>query len=98
MFDIHLGQGRLDGAFCEFSEVEKMKFLEEAHHAGVRNIEMESLVVASLCQRAGIEAAIVCVTLVNRLQNDQISLSKESLDEYQTRPWKLVTHYIKKNL
>jgi len=92
------GQGRLDGAFCEFSEVEKMNFLEEAHRAGVRNIEMESLVVASLCQRAAIKAAIVCVTLVNRLENDQISLSKESLDEFQTRPWKLVSHYIKKNL
>lgn len=62
------------------------------------NIEMESLVVASLCRRAKVKAAIVCVTLLNRLEEDQISLSKDLLEEFQTRPWRLVVHYIKKNL
>ena len=75
-----------------------MDFLVEAHKAGVRNIEMESLVVASMCRRAGVKAAIVCVTFLNRLEQDQITLSKDVLDEYQTRPWRLVAHYIMKNL
>ena len=70
----------------------------KAHEAGVRNIEMESLVVASLCHRAGVKAAIVCVTLLNRLERDQISLDKDILDEFQTRPWRLVVNYIKQNL
>ena len=92
-----LGQGRLDGAFCEFSKESKLEFLQKAHDSGVRNIEMESLVVASMCRRAGVKAAIVCVTLLNRLEQDQILLSKDVLDEFQTRPWRLVAHYIKKN-
>ena len=75
-----------------------MNFLKKAHSAGVTNIEMESLVIASMCRRAGVEAAVVCVTLLNRLEGDQILLSKETLDEYQTRPWRLVAHYIKKRL
>ena len=75
-----------------------MDFLKKAYTSGVRNIEMESLVVASMCRRAAIKAAIVCVTFLNRLERDQISLGKEIIDEFQTRPWRLVGHYIKKRL
>ncbi|XP_065053327.1 uridine phosphorylase 2-like isoform X1 [Rhopilema esculentum] len=96
--DFYEGQGRLDGAFCEFSKDAKMDFLKKAYASGVRNIEMESLVVASMCRRAAIKAAIVCVTFLNRLERDQISLDKEIIDEFQTRPWRLVGHYIKKRL
>eukprot|EP00112_Aurelia_sp_Birch-Aquarium-sp1_P025406 Seg842.2 transcript_id=Seg842.2/GoldUCD/mRNA.D3Y31 product="Uridine phosphorylase 1" protein_id=Seg842.2/GoldUCD/D3Y31 len=96
--DFYEGQGRLDGAFCEYTKEAKMNFLKKAHGAGVTNIEMESLVIASMCRRAGVKAAVVCVTLLNRLEGDQILLSKETLDEYQTRPWRLVAHYIKKHL
>jgi hypothetical protein len=35
------GQGRLDGAICEYEEGDKMNFLHEAWAQGVRNIEME---------------------------------------------------------
>lgn len=41
--DFYEGQGRLDGAICEYTLEDKMKFLQDAHAAGVRNIEMESL-------------------------------------------------------
>eukprot|EP00794_Sanderia_malayensis_P003790 gene3790-4313_t len=96
--DFYEGQGRLDGAFCDYSQKEKLEFLNKAHANEVRNIEMESLVVASLCRRAGVKAAIVCVVLVDRLKDDQVLLTKEELDEFQTRPWRLVAHYIKKHV
>jgi uridine phosphorylase len=41
--DFYEGQGRLDGAICEYTLEEKMEFLQAAHEAGVKNIEMESL-------------------------------------------------------
>lgn len=43
-------------------------------------------------------AAVVCVTLLNRLKGDQISSPHEVLTEYQQRPQRLVAHFIKKSL
>lgn len=40
-YDFYEGQGRLDGAFCEFSESDKMDYLEKLKEHGVVNIEME---------------------------------------------------------
>ena len=75
-----------------------MDFMKQAYDAGVRNIEMESLVIASMCRRAGLKAAIVCVVLLDRLKGDQVLLTKDELEELQTRPWRLVAHYIKLHL
>lgn len=66
------GQGRLDGAFCEFSENDKMDYLKKLEDFGVVNIEMESTIFAALTYHAGIRAAIVCVTLLDRLKGDQV--------------------------
>lgn len=49
-----------------------MTYLESLHVKGVRNIEMESLVFAALTHHAGIKAAVVCVTLLDRLKGDQV--------------------------
>lgn len=43
-------------------------------------------------------SAVVCVTLLNRLEGDQISSPHEVLVEYQQRPQRLVGHFIKKRL
>lgn len=40
-YDFYEGQGRLDGAFCEFTENDKMEYLEKLREFGVVNIEME---------------------------------------------------------
>lgn len=72
--DFYEGQGRLDGAFCEFTETEKMEYLTKLQKAGVVNIEMESLCFAALTHHAGIQAAVVCVTLLDRLKGDQVYL------------------------
>ena len=66
-------QGRLDGAFCDYSESEKLEFLQEISRQNVINMEMESLAFAALTHHAGIRSAVVCVTLLNRLNGDQVA-------------------------
>ena len=45
--DFYEGQGRLDGAFCDYEEQDKLEFLKKAQEKGVINIEMESLYFGS---------------------------------------------------
>ncbi|XP_044063320.1 uridine phosphorylase 1 isoform X3 [Siniperca chuatsi] len=96
--DFYEGQARLDGAFCSYTEKDKQDYLNKANEAGVCNIEMESSVFAAMCKLSGLRAAVVCVTLLNRLKGDQLSSSHEVLQSYQQRPQMLVGHYIKKQL
>ncbi|XP_022919846.1 uridine phosphorylase 1-like [Onthophagus taurus] len=97
-FDFYEEQARLDGAFCEYTENEKLNYLNGLREAGVVNIEMESVPFAALTHHAGIKAAIVCVALLDRLKGDQVSTPKEVLNEYQLRPQKLVGKYITRYL
>ncbi|KAM6178163.1 uridine phosphorylase 1 [Rhynchocyon petersi] len=96
--DFYEGQGRLDGAFCTYTEKEKQEYLKTAYAAGIRNIEMESSVFAAMCGACGLRAAVVCVTLLNRLDGDQIDSPHGVLVEYQQRPQRLVGYFIKKFL
>ncbi|CAL1290662.1 unnamed protein product [Larinioides sclopetarius] len=96
--DFYEGQGRLDGAFCDYTVDDKMAFLSDIHSKGVTNMEMESLAFAAICHHAGIKGAVICVTLLNRLLGDQISASKEIMEEWQERPQKLAIKFIKKRL
>lgn len=70
--DFYEGQGRLDGAFCDFTEQDKMEYLQKLQNAGVVNIEMESLIFGALTHHAGIKSAVICVTLLDRLKGDQV--------------------------
>ncbi|XP_078539986.1 uridine phosphorylase 2 isoform X3 [Lissotriton helveticus] len=97
-YDFYEGQGRLDGALCSFSSQEKFDYLMRANNAGVRNIEMESSVFAAMCHLCGLKAAVVCVTLLDRLQGDQINTPHDVLVEYQMRPQILISTFIKKHL
>ncbi|XP_032873045.1 uridine phosphorylase 1-like [Amblyraja radiata] len=94
--DFYEGQARLDGAFCHYTAEDKMNYLHCAIESGIRNIEMESAVFAAMCNRSGLPGAVICVTLLDRLQGDQISSSHEVLKEYQERPQTLIGYYIKK--
>lgn len=96
--DFYEGQGRLDGAFCEYTESEKMEYLNQIRNQGVVNIEMEAVPFAALTHHAGIKSAIVCVTLLDRIKGDQVMAPKEVLNEWQIRPQKLVSRYIKRYL
>ncbi|XP_010889115.1 uridine phosphorylase 2 [Esox lucius] len=96
--DFYEGQGRLDGALCSFSTEDKLEYLRKAYNSGVRNIEMESTVFGAMCHACGIKAAVICVTLLNRFDGDQISTPHDVLEEYQQRPQVLLAHFIKKRL
>lgn len=48
------GQGRLDGALCSYTEKDKQAYLRAAHAAGVRNIEMEASLFATMCSACGL--------------------------------------------
>ncbi|XP_037693123.1 uridine phosphorylase 1 isoform X2 [Choloepus didactylus] len=96
--DFYEGQGRLDGALCTYTEKDKQEYLRAAYAAGIRNIEMESSVFAAMCSACGIRAAVVCVTLLNRLDGDQILSPHDVLKEYQRRPQRLVGYFMKQCL
>ncbi len=88
----------MDGAFCEFDEDRKMSYLRRLNAAGVMNIEMEATCFAALTHLAGIRSAVVCVSLLNRLDGDQITSTKEALSDFQSRPQRLVAEFIKRHL
>uniref|UniRef100_A0A8C8ZJX4 Uridine phosphorylase 2 n=1 Tax=Prolemur simus TaxID=1328070 RepID=A0A8C8ZJX4_PROSS len=92
------GQGQLDGALCSFSKGKKLDYLKRAHKAGLRDIEMESTVFAAMCGLCGLKAAVVWVTLLDRLDCAQISLPHDVL--LQSRPWLqfLFCNFIKQRL
>lgn len=96
--DFYEGQARLDGAFCEYTMKDKFAFLEKLYAKGIRNIEMESTCFSAMTHRAGIKAAIVCVTLLNRMKGDQVQIDKSEYVEFETRPFKLITTYIKRQI
>lgn len=68
-----LGQGRLDGAICHYKEEKKMAFLRLMIEKGVRNIEMECVVFASMCKMVNIKCknGFVCFSCVRVLQSNQ---------------------------
>lgn len=43
-------------------------------------------------------AAVVCVTLLDRLRGDQVSSPHDLLAKFEQRPQRLVVHFIKKRL
>lgn len=93
------GQGRLDGALNPgYTEDQKLDFLKRLHSLGVRNIEMEACAVGAFCNRAGIRGAVVCATLLDRLQGDQVTSTKEQLVEFSDRAQKVVVNFIKKSI
>ena len=72
--DFYEGQARLDGAFCSYTESQKMEYLQWLKENGVSNIEMESTCFAALTHMGGIKSAIVCVALLDRLNEDQVCI------------------------
>lgn len=92
------GQARMDGAVCEFDKSEQQAYLQKLKKHGVNNIEMECSAMAALCHKARVRCAIVCVVLVDRLNDDQVDISPDTYSKWQLRPQNLVAQYIKKKL
>uniref|UniRef100_A0A914I4E0 Nucleoside phosphorylase domain-containing protein n=1 Tax=Globodera rostochiensis TaxID=31243 RepID=A0A914I4E0_GLORO len=91
--DFYEGQMRLDGAFCDYGNEEKLAFLGHLIQIGVKNIEMESTCFAAMIHRAKYSAAICCVVLVNRMEMDTLML-REFHAEFEKRPFEIVSRYI----
>lgn len=96
--DFYEGQGRLDGAICEYSREDKMHFLQKASDAGVRNIEMEARGFAAFCHRLNIPVGVACVALLNRLNGDQVTSPHETLVRYEERPARIMLRFVKNQL
>jgi len=94
--DFYEAQSRLDGAFCEITEDQKFAFLNEAYNKhGILNIEMEANLFLSYCQRANVRGAVICISIVNRLNGDQIETPKDVLKMFENRPLQIIAQMIK---
>lgn len=92
------GQGRLDGAICEYEKDDKMAFLKKAHESGVRNIEMESVMFGAFCKKVGVRAAVVCCTLLDRFNGDKVTMTPEQYAEWTGKVFLLCKRYVAKTL
>lgn len=56
MGDFYEGHGRLDGAFCDYTHIERIRFLQKClTHYGICNTDTSAMVFAALTHRAGVE-------------------------------------------
>jgi len=97
--DFYEAQSRLDGAFCQITEADKFAFLNEAYNKhGILNIEMEANLFLAYCQRANVRGAVICISIVNRLNGDQIETPKDVLKMFENRPLQIIVQMIKNRL
>lgn len=81
--EFFLEQFRLDGAICMETPETKMRWLRWLDEHQVRNIEMEGAMLAAYLNHWGFRRfAMVCCTLLNRLEGDQVTASPEQLHQY----------------
>jgi uridine phosphorylase len=68
---------RLDSAYGSdlYTEKDKMEWLQRLQDMGVTNIEMEAPEFAAFCKRMNVPALLICVTLLNRMEGDQVLVS-----------------------
>jgi uridine phosphorylase len=93
--EFFLEQFRLDGAICMETPESKMAWLEWINAEGVRNIEMEGAMLAGYLNHWGFPRfAMICTTLLNRLEGDQVTATKEELHTFSERSGDVLFHYL----
>jgi len=93
--EFFLEQFRLDGAVCMETPESKMAWLEWINAEGVRNIEMEGAMFAGYLNHWGFPRfAMICTTLLNRLEGDQVTASKEELKAFSKRSGDVLFRYL----
>ena len=81
--EFFLEQFRLDGAVCLETPETKMAWLTWLHDSGVANIEMEGAMIAGYLNHWGFSKfAMICCTLLNRLDGDQVTATPEQLHKF----------------
>ena len=84
--EFFIEQFRLDGAIAFETPESKMAWLQWLDENGVRNIEMEGAMIAAYLNYWGFSRfAMVCTTLLNRLEGDQVLATKEELADFTER-------------
>ena len=73
----------------------KMAWLEWINAAGVRNIEMEGAMLAGYLNHWGFpKFAMICVTLLNRLEGDQVTATSADLEAFRHRIGDVLFNYL----
>jgi len=81
--EFFLEQYRLDGAVCLETLESKMAWLKWLDENGVRNIEMEGAMLAGYLNHWGFgKFGMICSTLLNRLEGDQITATPAQLHKF----------------
>ena len=81
--EFFLEQFRLDGAVCFETPETKMAWLRWLATNGVRNIEMEGAMFAGYLNHWGFPRfAMICCTLLNRLDGDQVTATEAELHKF----------------
>ncbi|MDD3266061.1 MAG: hypothetical protein PHC75_02635 [Burkholderiales bacterium] len=94
--DFYLGQCRYDGAMQSRQDEEwRKEFFNNIRDLDIYNFEMESSALAAFCHQAEIPATMIAVTLLNRLESDQVTSSAEKLAEFSDHSHLVIINYIK---
>lgn len=97
--EFFLEQYRLDGALRLETVESKMAWLRWLHDNGVRNIEMEGAMLAGYLNYWGFSTfAMICTTLLNRLDGDQVTASPEQLHKFSNDSGVVLFNYLKASL
>lgn len=93
--EFFLEQMRLDGAIRMESPESKRAWLEWLDSNGVRNIEMEGAMLAGYLNHWGFPRfAMICATLLNRLEGDQVTSTPEELHAFSERAGDVLFGYL----
>jgi uridine phosphorylase len=93
--EFFIEQFRLDGAIALETPDSKMQWLRWLDENDVRNIEMEGAMIAAYLNYWGFSRfAMVCTTLLNRLEGDQVLATHEEMSNFTERAGTVLFNYL----
>ena len=94
--DFYLEQLREDGALVSTTKKNKKEIFQRYVDEGVKNIEMEAAVIATLCNAFGHKNfATICCTLLDRFKLDQVTSTPKELKEFSDNAESVLFNYLK---
>jgi uridine phosphorylase len=94
--EFFIEQFRLDGAITVTTKSEKTAWLQRLFDHGVRNIDMEGAMFAAYMNAWGFsEFAMVCSTILDRLEGDQVTATGAELKMYDERSMNTLFTYLR---
>jgi uridine phosphorylase len=93
--EFYLEQFRLDGAINFETLESKQAWLQWLAENGVRNVEMEGAMLAGYLNYWGFRRfAMICTTLLNRLEGDQVTSTSEELHRFTDQAGEVLFTYL----